>query len=235
MMRARVWAAGLALVATVAAGAAGAAENGAGRVIAVSGYGEVTARPDQAIVRAGVVSRAEGAAEALDDNSAAMTRVVDGLAAFDIAADDIRTANFSISPQWSRTRQEPPEPPRILGYQVVNQIVVRVRALPRLGGLLDRLVRLGANSLGGIQFIVSDAEKRRDEARRAAIRDARRKAALYAAAAGVSLGPVLSIREGAAPGPQPVFHARMEMAEAVPIAPGTETLSAHVAITCAIE
>ena len=63
------------------------------------------------------------------------------------------------------------------------------------------LVGAGANDIGGINFSVSQASKLLDEAREQAIADARRKAEIYARAAGVTLGAPLSISEGGAPGP----------------------------------
>ena len=53
----------------------------------------------------------------------------------------------------------------------------------------------GANQVQGISFGVEDNDKLLDEARTKAIADARRKAELYAAAAGVGVGKVLSISE----------------------------------------
>ncbi len=67
--------------------------------------------------------------------------------------------------------------------------------------MIDTLVGAGANDIGGINFSVSNASKLLDEAREQAIADARRKAEIYAKAAGVTLGAPLSISEEGAPGP----------------------------------
>ena len=71
-------------------------------------------------------------------------------------------------------------------------------------------------------------------ARGQAIADSRRKAEIYAKAAGVTLGSPLSIsEEGVA---QPTFRARLAVAAApVPIAQGEETLSITVSVTWAIK
>ncbi len=69
--------------------------------------------------------------------------------------------------------------------------------------MIDMLVGAGANDIGGINFMVSQASKLLDEAREQAIADARRKAEIYAKAAGVTLGAPLSISEGGSPGPMP--------------------------------
>ena len=65
--------------------------------------------------------------------------------------------------------------------------------------MIDALVGAGANEIGGINFMVTQASKALDEARAKAIADARRKAEIYAKAAGVTLGEPISItEEGAA-------------------------------------
>ncbi|MGA7716084.1 MAG: SIMPL domain-containing protein, partial [Bradyrhizobium sp.] len=87
-----------------------------------------------------------------------------------------------------------------------------------------------------INFMVSQASKLLDDAREQAVADARRKAEIYAKAAGVTLGAPLSIsEEGAA---QPLFRARMAVpmaAASVPVAQGEETLSITVGMTWAIK
>ena len=73
--------------------------------------------------------------------------------------------------------------------------------------MIDTLVGAGANDIGGINFMVSQASKLLDEAREQAVADARRKAEIYAKAAGVTLGEPLSISEEGAPAP--MHFARM--------------------------
>ena len=103
--------------------------------------------------------------------------------------------------------------------------------------MIDTLVGAGANEIGGINFIVTQASKALDDARTKAVADARRKAEIYAKAAGVTLGEPLSIsEEGAAP--PPVFRSKMAapMAGApTPVAPGEEQLSITVNVTWAIK
>ena len=67
-----------------------------------------------------------------------------------------------------------------------------VRKLDGLGGLVDKLVSLGANRFDGIQFEVSGFEKKKDEARRDAMKNALRMAKLYAEASGAVAGGTCS-------------------------------------------
>ena len=73
---------------------------------------------------------------------------------------------------------------------------------------------------------MSGESKLLDEARADAIADARRKAELYAKAAGAKVGKVVAIIEqGSSPPPRP-FQAMRASAGAVPVAPGEQMLRA---------
>ena len=104
-----------------------------------------------------------------------------------------------------------------------------------MASAIDTLVGAGANDIGGINFTVSQASKLLDDAREQAIADARRKAEIYAKAAGVTLGAPLSILEGSTPVPIPYRRMAAGMAAAAPVAQGEETLQVTVAVSWAIK
>ena len=83
--------------------------------------------------------------------------------------------------------------PQITGYRASNRVTIKVRDVTKVASVIDTLVGAGANEVGGINFIVTQASKALDEARAKAVADARRKAEIYAKAAGVTLGEPLSI------------------------------------------
>ena len=201
-------------------------------VLTVVGSGEAAARPDTAEVQAGIVSEATTAREALDANTAAMQALYKTLAAFNIAERDTQTAAFNVSPMYAREERRG-QPPRIVAYRVENRVRLTIRALDRLGELLDALVTQGANTIHSIQFRVGNPGPVLDQARQAAVEEARHKATLYARAAGIALGRVLALREEQAPLPTPLPVAeRMVAAEAaVPTAPGEATFTVRVIMT----
>ncbi len=203
--------------------------------IVVNGTGEASAAPDTGHLAAGVVSEAETAGDAVRANSAAMQRVLDALDAAGIAKKDVRTERFQVHPVYAEPMAAPRGRPPIAGYRVSNQVTVRVRELDKVGAVLDQLVAAGANEIGGISFSVGDPTPLLDEARKRALADARRKAELYAASAGVGLGRLLELSEdgGDMPGPMPRM-ARMS-AESVPIATGELELSVTLRARYAIE
>jgi uncharacterized protein YggE len=204
------------------------------RTIAISATGRVTVEPDQARITAGVTADAATARAALSGNSEAMGKVIAELKAAGIDAKDIQTASFRVEPRYTRPMEG--QAPKIDGYSVSNEVQVLVRDLAKLGEILDRLVTAGANQTAGLSFEVSNAETLLDDARKEAVANARRRAELYAAAAGVELGEVLTITEGEAmPPPRPVFARAVKLQAAVPIERGTETLEASVTITWALQ
>jgi uncharacterized protein YggE len=206
------------------------------RTITVSGDAEIASRPDQARLSAGVVTQAETAAAALEANTTAMNRVFTTLKAAGIPENRIQTSNFSVQPQYAPFRPENPQPQRIIGYQVSNNVSVVVDDLTKVGATLDALVRSGANQLGGIQFMVADPKPLAERARSLAVVDATAKARTLATAAGVTLGPLMSIQETSSVRPIPVFAmARAQVAEAVPIAEGEERVRVDVTMTYAIQ
>jgi len=202
--------------------------------ISVTGEAHISVAPDLAQIEAGVTSDAKTARETSDANNAAMGKVLLALKGAGIDEKDCRTSRLSLQPQYSSSKVS--GPPTIVGYRASNRVTIRLRDVTKVAGVIDTLVGAGANDIGGINFIVSQASKLLDDAREQAIADARRKAEIYAKAAGVTLGAPLSIsEEGAA---QPLFRARMAapMAAApVPIAQGEETLSISVSVSWAIK
>lgn len=211
-----------------------AARSDAGRFVMVAGHGSVEAPPDGAEISTGVVTEAATARGALNANNAAMRKVIDGLKAAGIDAKDIQTQQFQISPRYRSYKDRAQE---IEAYTVRNQVTVKVRDLARLGEILDQVVTLGANQASNIQFNVSDAERRKDEARKLAVENAMHRARLLAEASGAKLGPVLTITEEVmGPRPQRQMLARSSMsAESVPIESGSETLSVRVEMSFALE
>jgi uncharacterized protein YggE len=208
------------------------------RTISVSGMGEQTGKPDQARLSAGVLTQAPTAAAALTANTTAMNRVFAALKAVGIPDNKIQTSNFSVQPQYPPYRPDAPADSRtIIGYQVSNQVSVVVDDLTKLGPALDALVRSGANQLAGVSFSIANPKPLAERARTAAVADAMAKARTLASAAGVTLGPLLSIEEGAVFNPAPKFEVRATLAAQAPppIAIGEESVTVNVSITYAIQ
>lgn len=195
--------------------------------ITVTGEGRVEAAPDMATITVGVSTSADTAGAALSTNSKAVAAVLAQLQDAGIAPRDMQTSGLSLGPQYDHSASSGQA--AITGYAASNIVTVRVRALERLGGVLDDLVGAGANQFHGLGFGLQDPQPAADEARRRAVGEARRKAQLYAEAAGVTLGRVISITEQTVhDGPGPVLMRSAAAESAVPIAEGELAMTAQV-------
>jgi hypothetical protein len=200
------------------------------RTITIQGKGTVKAAPDKVSVSAGVETQAPTAKEALATNTAAMTKVIEALKSEGIDPKDIQTATFTVSPRYE-TRDDG-RPARIVGYSAVNSVSVTSHDIDKLGAILDQLVSVGANSIGGISFDIDNPDDKQNEARKLAMEDAIAKAKLYVAAAGAELGPVMTIIEQGGYIPRsggPMMEA--SIAKPVPIEPGIQTVDVAVQVT----
>jgi len=203
-----------------------------GTVLDVTAQGRTTRVPDLATIRAGVVSQAATASTALADNGQRMARVIAALGKRGVAPRDIATATVGLSPQY---RYADGQPPALTGYQASNTVSIRFRDVAKAGGVLDALVAEGANQIDGPSLSIDRPEAALDEARTDAVKRARARADLYAAAAGLRVVRMVSIAEAGQdagnPGPQPVFMARAMAADArTEIAPGEKDVTATLSV-----
>lgn len=200
----------------------------------VTGTGKTLLAPDMAILDLAVVSEAKTAREALTDNSASMTKVLASLQEEGIAERDIQTSGFAIHPRYNNRRNnQHPQTPEIMGYSVRNSLTVRIRDLKRVGEILDTSVSLGINQGGNIRFANDDPSAALQQARTAAVHDARRKAQTLADAAGVELGRLIAMSENtgvAAPMPR-AREMSMMSSVAVPVMGGENTYQVNVSVT----
>jgi uncharacterized protein len=198
------------------------------RLVTVSGEATVSAAPDTAVIRIGVDSEGKTAEEASKLNAKQMNAVLAAIKASGVAERDIQTEWLSLQPQYDTSKGNTA---RLTGFRATNQLSVKVHAIDKLPGILDRAIGAGANEMSGVEFMVSNRAKFLDAARSKAVADAHRKAVLYAQAAGVTLGPVMSIsEEGSSLPPRPALAMRASSA-AVPVAPGELTLRAAVTVS----
>lgn len=205
------------------------------RTLSINGHGEVTLIPDIAYVYVGVHTELEAAADAVAENNDQAQAVMDALRAAGIAAEDIRTSNFSL---WYSQNYDMNGQPTDGKYVVDNSVYITVRDLEKLGDILDTAIEAGANSINGISFDVSDKDAALAEARENAVADARTQAGELAELAGVELGDIQNISMyGGVPTPYYGGAVRdvAESAASVPITPGQFVVSVDVSIVFSIK
>ncbi len=159
--------------------------------IAISAEGKITAVPDIASISVGVMTEKKTVADAQKENTGKMNAIIAKIKEFGVAAEDIKTTNYSIYPQydWIDNRQVE------RGFQVTQNVDVKVRDLSKIGDVLAAVGELGANQVGGVNFTIDDPEELRQQARLKGLEAAKMKAQALAEAAGVKLGKVVGFSE----------------------------------------
>lgn len=193
--------------------------------IRVAGHGRATAVPDRAVVRFNATASRSTASEAMADAeriAAALVAVLDG--------HGVRPDQLAVSPD--RVGQDHAEPPAPRPWSAT----FGVRAtLTDVATAFD-VIRLAA-SVAGVewwnpQWGFSDDHPIHAEAQRAAVRDARARAEVYAEAAGVVLGELLSIADAGAAASGPAIGFAKAVGGAVD-GPGPQEVAADVVLTFA--
>ncbi len=202
--------------------------------VTVGGTGRSSVTPDRFSFNVGVQTVGATVDAAVAENNRRVAAVIAALKKAGAQDKDIQTSQFSIYPQQD---YQEGKLPRILGYQVSNNVTVRSEKVGDAGRLLGIAVAAGVNNSSGINFEVSDPSRGRDQGLRAAFDDARAKAALLAKASGRTLGRALTISEGTqhTPPPMPMqrtmsMEARLDSSD-VPVESGTQQLTYTVTVT----
>ena len=201
----------------------------AAHTITVMASGKVTVVPDVARVNLGVTVTKPTVKAVREAGAKSMTDIIAALKALGIADADIKTTSLSLYPQYGSGST-----PKIVGYQISEQIQVTVRDLDKAGDVVDTATAKGATDVNGIAFEVADPVKAQNDARAAAVAAARASAAAMATAGKVSLGGVISITDSTPP--SPIFYgygaskAAPSADTATPVQPGTQDLSAMVTV-----
>ncbi len=205
--------------------------------LTVSDSGTVPHVPDTAFVTFGMESPGKSLAEAQKRNSAVMSKVMDRLRDLQIDKERIQTSSFTVSPQYrplpNRPADAPPTSPEIIGYIVGNMVTVEIRALDRVGTVIEEVLKAGANSFQGLHWGLRDEQSVRLSALKQAAAKAREKAAVLSEALHVKLVRVLSANEGGPMVRPAAPMARMAMEASigeVPVSPGELKIEATVTL-----
>jgi len=195
-------------------------------VISVMGTGEAELKPDFARILVTVATQADTVAQAAAANRTATERVLARIQGLGVRKEDIRTVNFQVfqTPQMIGPDGKETKAPK---FSANHQLSITTRDLDGVGRLAGEVLASGDMTFQRVSFGLDRQEEGADKAREAAVRDARRQAEVYAAAAGVSLGRLVEIRDGSAHPFEAQNEMRMPMAmaargggaESVPLVP----------------
>lgn len=160
--------------------------------ISVNGTGAVAVKPDVVRMSIGVQEKAATVTEAQKKTAEKSKTLTEALKKAGIKEEDIKTEGYNIFPEY---RYENNQPPVLTGYAVSNQLSIVIREVEKAGDIIDAATTAGANQLSGISFSLEDNAKALEQARLAAMDDARKKAEQLATGGKVQVGSVVKITE----------------------------------------
>lgn len=243
MRKITLFAAGAALLSTVPA----TAQNGSfelvttdpkvdAPIVSLSLTGTARAKPDRAMINAGVQSKAVSAADAMAQNARQMQAVLAALKSSGVSDKDIQTSSINLNQDYDYT----PNGQIFKGYIASNNVSIRMKDIGKMGTVLDTLVRAGATNINGPSFMVEDDSALSTSARTDAMKQAANLSTFYAKNAGYARARLISITEGADfSGPMPVMNMKMEMAAAdgasTPVEAGEVTKAITVTVKYILE
>jgi uncharacterized protein YggE len=219
--------------ASAQAHAASASSGASARTIHVNGEGQVSIRPDVAVVFAGVTATGKDLAKVTAEANAGMRRMLDAIGKGGVPAKDVQTTRHEVSVDRPWTDKGPGP---VTGYTVIDEVRLTIRDLARLGPVIDRVLAAGSNTLRSLSFEKEDSSPEQARALAAAYASARAKADALARAAGVTLGDVVTMSAGGQARPYPMMRSAMvmEKSDGAPVSPGEVEVGATVDVTFAI-
>jgi uncharacterized protein YggE len=158
-----------------------------------------------------------------------------------VAESDIQTLYFNISQvtSWNRDTEES----EVIGYQVTNTVIAKIRDVENAGTIIDAVVEAGGDliRIDGISFSIDDPSTYYEQVRAEAMADAEAKAEQLAELGGVTLGSPTYISEGSIYVPSSVYRGTdyaMEEEGGVmietPISPGEIDITLSIQVAYAI-
>lgn len=211
-------------------------------LLQVRGEALVQVNADLGQISLGLESSGRDAERVIADNNRQMGQLVAKLKAAGVTAESLRTGSYSVAPQWSRRPQNADSnwQPSIVGYRVVNQLVLTTTELSHLPGWIQLAVEAGSNRIGQLSFSLADPDLHYRQALVIATHKAQAQAKTVAEAAGVTLGAIQMLQVESSQ-PQPMPGLRMEAmtmgakAAPPPLEPGEISVHAAVSIQYRIE
>ena len=217
----------------IPANGAGTADN---RYITVTGVGTISVVPDAVRFNATVTAVAPTNAAALSSASKSAAAVRAALKDKGIAVKDIRSANISVYPEYNWTQETGT---KITGYRASQSFDVLVRKAADAGTIIEAVVTAGGDNvqLGGVIPTTLNPSAATEDARAAAVANAKSKASSYAKLLGTSIGKVLSLEEQSSPvysSPFPMAKAGMVADSAVEIDLGEQDVTVSITVRWAL-
>ncbi|VBB08743.1 Hypothetical protein LUCI_4021 [Lucifera butyrica] len=208
------------------------------RTLTVQGSSHLETVPDEAFITIAVITNGSSANAAAAENARITAAVQDKVMFLNIDKNNIRTTQYMVSPVYNNDAGKTDGAPAIIGYKATNAIQVKVDDMTSIGKLIDSALSAGANQVTNIRFSKKEEADLKQQALKAAIRDASQKASAISSALGTHLGKPIAVTEDNIslqnPGDSLMFKS-LAAAPATPVMPGELQINASVTVVYEIE
>lgn len=179
--------------------------------IAVTGYAEAKLAPDQARLSVEVYTEQRNLKTAKKDQDEKVKNLLAIAVKQGVKQDDIRTLYANVQPLYDYVPNT--SKPKFRAYMLSNQVEIVCNDLTITGPLMDALVEAGFDRVQGIQFTLKNRREEEQKLTRAALVNAKTKAADMASALDVKIGKPITITESGSYNPPPIVMAKAMHAE----------------------
>lgn len=181
--------------------------------LTVTGSATVSSAPDKAVLTLAVESDGTEPGASMNANATAVRRLLARLETEGVEASSIETAHVNVYPVRAYNPASGEE--TLTGYRSENTVSVTLRGegmAEAAGRLLSAALEVGATSVSGPVWALTDACAATEEALKQAAANARKKAEALAETLGVKVGDVLVMSEGLAEHASPRGYGGMALA-----------------------
>lgn len=200
------------------------------RTVTASADGRAEGVPDLLTAQVGITTRGEAAGEVMAENGRLADALLARLRELGVDERDVTTTSVDLGQHHDRDG-------RPVGYQASNVLAVRFHGPDTAGEKLDALISVGGDAIRihGVTLGFDDDSELTSAARADGVRRAMTQAQEMAAAAGVELGPIVSISDARASSPDSPIHGfsgetMVAKMASVPIAPGSREVVVRVTV-----
>lgn len=157
--------------------------------INVAGEGKIKAVPDQAFISVSIDTKGNKAADVKRDNDAVVEKVVQAIKKHKLPKEDVQTKRISLNPVYDYEKKK-------YSYSATQTIEILLKDLNQYDALMESLIDAGVNRVSNVEFRSSKVEQLKSEARKEAMREAKRKAEDYVSVLGSQkIGKALTISD----------------------------------------
>ena len=195
----------------------------------VSVVGEASINVEPTIVNISLSVEREGTDVKLlrQKNGESIAKVIQAINEQEIPLENFKTDYVSLQKQYDYNT-------KTYKYRISQDIKIKLTDLSKYETLMDKLFEAGVNQIDGISFDITEVERAKitQDARIAALDNARKKALLYAITLEQNIGKALTIKEVEEP---VVFRMKEAAALGSPskqtLAPGNISIEASIMVT----